>query len=160
MRWRMDVTRMIDAWLISFSSAWDKKHLRRSNEKASNNHMQKTKLPTRTTTYYEDYVAEQKQRAALREADQAQPKPGSDRALATAAQYEFVALKLRQAAHELEELHIVENVSYWEWKAKQEDARDRHQSFNALPLEFTHWLLLDEAQQLEARAREMRGGKS
>lgn len=81
------------------------------------------------------------------------------RAQAQAAQYESAAYKLRQAARELEDLHSVENVSYWEWKTKQEDARDRHQPFNALPLQFTYWLLMDEAQQLEARARVLRGEK-
>lgn len=80
----------------------------------------------------------------------------------TAAQIEQAAAQLRCAARELEALAAlpdIENVSYWEWKSRQEDARDRHQPFNALPMEFTHWLLLDEAAQLEARAREMRGGK-
>lgn len=81
------------------------------------------------------------------------------RAQATAAQYESAAYKLRHTARELEDLHSVENVSYWEWKTKQEDARDRHQPFNALPREFTYWLLMDEAQQLEARARVLRGEK-
>lgn len=81
----------------------------------------------------------------------------------TAAQMEQAASHLRCAARELEALAAlpaIENVSYWEWKAKQEEARDRHQPFNALPLEFTHWLLLDEAQQLDVRARELRGERS
>lgn len=113
--------------------------------------MQKTK---QHATYYEDYVAEMRQRAALREASQAQPKPGSDRALAIAAQYEFAALRLRQAAQELEatRLNGVENVSFWEWDQHQPGTRSLE-----LPVEFTAWTLTREAELLEARAREMRG---
>lgn len=83
-------------------------------------------------------------------------KPASERALAIAAQYEFAALRLRQSAQELEttQLNGVENASYWEWDQHQPPSQPLR-----LPVEFTTWTLLREAELLEARARILRGEK-
>lgn len=76
----------------------------------------------------------------------------------TATQLESAASHLRCAARELETLNAlpaVENTAYWEW--------DQHQSGPSpvrLPLEFTHWTLMREAEQLEARARALRGERN
>lgn len=75
----------------------------------------------------------------------------------TAAQYSRAASDLRFAAHELEALSglpDIENQAYWEWDQHQPPSQPLH-----LPLQFTCWTLLREAELLEARARVMRGGE-
>lgn len=84
-------------------------------------------------------------------------KPGTDHALAVAEQYEHTALRLRQTAHELEALGgmpDVENQAYWEWTHNQPPTHPLR-----LPIEFTRWTLVREAELLEARARVLRGGE-
>lgn len=75
----------------------------------------------------------------------------------TINQLESAASHLRAAARELEALVAcpsVENTAYWEW-----DHEQRGPAPLRLPLEFTAWTLTKEAELLEQRAREMRGGR-
>ena len=75
----------------------------------------------------------------------------------TIIQMEQAASHLRCAARELEALQSlpdIENQAYWEWEQHQPPTQPLR-----LPVEFTAWTLLREAELLEARARVLRGGE-